>query len=86
MVTGGMLVPNAHNVGRTTPIPGCRQRAEYRLVDFMLSNLVELGDPPTTRLFSADQPNAPPSLRRALTVIDGCVDSYTKEAGLATAA
>jgi len=46
----------------------------------------KLGDRVLPALFAADQPNAPPRLRRALAVIDGCIDDYTQQACLPHAA
>ncbi|MDP8929217.1 MAG: hypothetical protein M3O70_11770 [Actinomycetota bacterium] len=37
-------------------------------------------------LFTVDQPNPPPRLRRALATIDRCVDDYFQQAGLSIAA
>ncbi|MGH8910705.1 MAG: hypothetical protein ACRD0K_30460 [Egibacteraceae bacterium] len=44
------------------------------------------GDRVLPALFAAGQPNAPPKLRQALKVIDGCIDAYTQDACLARAA
>lgn len=45
-----------------------------------------LGDRVLPALFAADQPNAPPKIRQALKVIDGCIEGYTRDACLAPAA
>ncbi len=42
----------------------------------------KLGDRVLPALFAADQPNAPPQLRRALKTIDGCTADYLHDAGL----
>jgi hypothetical protein len=42
-----------------------------------------LGDRLLPALFAADQPNSPARVRRALVVIDGCVNDYIKDAWLA---
>ncbi len=46
----------------------------------------KLGDRVLPALFTADQPNAPPKIRQALEVIDGCIDTYTRDACLVSAA
>jgi 5,10-methenyltetrahydromethanopterin hydrogenase len=46
----------------------------------------KLGDRVLPALFAADQPNAPPKIRQALKVIDGCIGDYTRDACLAPAA
>ncbi len=46
----------------------------------------KLGNRVLVPLFAGDQPNSPPQLRRALTIIDGCVHDYLDDAGLSVAA
>lgn len=46
----------------------------------------KLGGRVLPALFAADQPNSPPKLRRALAVIDGCIEDYTQQACLPHAA
>ena len=46
----------------------------------------KLGDRVLPALFAADQPNAPPKIRQALKVIDGCIGDYARDACLAPAA